>query len=897
MSLLISGRELFSRREIVRGPLRSLTASLAADLHPLLDGDILFPHDKAVLSRDGGRCARDGSLLEFDPFAPHDHRCGKCGIVYRGTLHDRFWIYWYQLWLAERAVHAAALHALGVDDRFGRLAETILAGYADRYMAFPNADNVLGPTRLFFSTYLESIWLLQICVALDLLEAGGTSVGQRVRDRVIEPARSIIVEYDEGASNRQVWNDAALLAAALIVGDARGAENAVHGTSGIASHLSRGLLPDGTWFEGENYHLFAHRGLWYGVTMAEAAGIPVSGSLTARFQLGFSTPFATALPDLTLPSRRDSQYAISLRQWRIAEHLELGAARADDGALFGALARLYDGSAPQRDTGRARSSADVERNAPASALTRADLSWRGLLCARASLPDVEPAPPRSRLLDAQGIGVFRRDRGRSYVALDYGESGGGHGHPDRLNVLLADGDTRWLDDYGTGSYVDASLHWYRSTLAHNAPLVDGQSQRRVHGLLVAYDERGAAGWILAAADGIADGVALERAVVVMEGYCIDDVQWRADRVVTVDLPFHADIELTHGAGPAEPEDPRGDAGLENGFRFADNTTRQLVPGGLVVRGQATKGGRSLEVWARSADDAAWWRATAPGPPEAGDRVFRFVRARSRAGRHQTVLSWRGDVTSAEFTDAIRITMADGSMHTHRRTESGWHIELAAGGAHSGIDLAGYALPTSDRTPAIDAAEPARALELPANGTAVEVDLVAAHYRRSEQTWTDAARPTARVTMRAAASRLEVLIDVPSSAMRFAPADAVNVYDNEHADVNGDGVQVYVRGAHGLSGWMLVPEGRSDAVRIRPIDGWTSPHDIHARWYRTMTGYCMEVRLEPYPHALDVVINEMPAGRERRRGQLVLSGGRDEFVYLRGDRHDAHRLVPIQVTNG
>jgi hypothetical protein len=116
------------------------------------------------------------------------------------------------------------------------------------------------------------------------------------------------------------------------------------------------LLVDGSWYEGENYHLFAHRGLWYGVTMAERAGIPLATADVDRFQLGFSTPFLTALPDLTLPSRRDSQYAISLRQWRIAEHCELGLARRDDPALRAALARLYDADIPRGDTGRATSS-------------------------------------------------------------------------------------------------------------------------------------------------------------------------------------------------------------------------------------------------------------------------------------------------------------------------------------------------------------------------------------------------------------------------------------------------------------------------------------------------------------------------------------------------------------
>jgi hypothetical protein len=491
MSLLIQGTELPERRRVAAGALLPLARSLADELRPLLSRDLYFPTQKALLSREGGRCANDGTLLAFDPFQPHEHRCPRCGEVYRGELHDRFWIYWYQLWLAERSVHAAVLAALDVDRGFATLAESILDGYVDRYSTYPNADNVLGPTRLFFSTYLESIWLLQICCAADLVDGSNHALADRVRDSIIEPARAIISEFDEGASNRQVWNAAAILAASRSLGDDRAAHHAVFGPSGVTSHIANGLLRDGTWYEGENYHMFAHRGLWYGVTLAERAGMELPKELTDRFQLGFATPFLTALPDFTLPSRRDSQYAISLRQWRIAEHCELGLAREADPALIGALERMYRDDVPRRDTGRRASSADVERNAPASSLTRADLSWRALLCARETLPPLEPLAPRSALLDAQGIAVFRRNQGRSYVALDYGHSGGGHGHPDRLNLLISDGSTRWLDDFGTGSYVDPSLHWYRSTLAHNAPLADGTSQQRTDGVLLAYDERGA----------------------------------------------------------------------------------------------------------------------------------------------------------------------------------------------------------------------------------------------------------------------------------------------------------------------------------------------------------------------------------------------------------------------
>jgi hypothetical protein len=45
-----------------------------------------------------------------------------------------------------------------------------------------------------------------------------------------------------------------------------------------------------------------------------------------------------------------------------------------------------------------------------------------------------------------------------------------------------------------------------------------------------------------------------------------------------------------------------------------------------------------------------------------------------------------------------------------------------------------------------------------------------------------------------------------------------------------------------------------------------------------------------PFGFDLIVNETAPGRERRRGQLVLSGARGEFVYLQGDRHDPERFV-------
>jgi hypothetical protein len=884
MSLLLSEDALVERKRVAAGALKPLADSLAADLEPLFSRDLYIPAEKALLSREGGRCVKDGTLLSFDPFEPHVHVCPRCSTSYRGHLHDRYWIYWYQLWLAERAVHAATLARLGVDDRFHALAAAILNGYAERYASYPNVDNVLGPTRLFFSTYLESIWLLQICVATDLLAPLDPALADRIRDRIIEPSRAIIREYDEGGSNRQIWNDAALLAAARLLGDQVSAEQAVNGPSGIVEQLSTRLLADGTWYEGDNYHLFAHRGLWYGVTMAEHAGAQLPSELVGRFQRGFSTVFATALPDFTFPSRRDSQYAVSLRQWRIAEHVELGLARRDDDQLIGALERIYRNDIPRRETGRRSSSADAERNVEASSLTRADLSWRALLCAREQLPPLEPVAPRSVLLERQGLAVFRRNEGRTYIGLDYGHSGGGHGHPDRLNLLLVDGDTRWLDDPGTGSYVEDTLHWYRSTLAHNAPLVDGRSQQRIDGDLAAYDERGGAGWIEASLQ--IGGTTIRRTIVAVGDYVVDRLAWQSARSVQIDLPMHADLSPDD---VGTPEVLAGEQGLEDGFRFLHSTSMSHISAQTTVRGSAELSDRALRTWTQIDQPAEWWRAVAPGPPGQGERPFRVLRARGASGTITSVLAWSAAVIDVQLSDVVDVELSDRTTHRHRGEETGWRIDLLGGAETDSIELGGRVV---GELRVVSRADPVqRCLIAPTT-----IAMGESHYRRSEQSWIDAGRPIAEVSLRPNAGGLHIEIHVSSSDRNFVAADAINPYDNESPDVNSDGVQLFVRTPEGNAGWMLVPEHDGERVRVRAIEGWRSPQSISATWASTANGYVMTIALATCPDAIDVIVNETPRGRERRRGQLVLSGG-GGFVYLRGDRHDEGALVRLDVTHG
>ena len=102
------------------------------------------------------------------------------------------------------------------------------------------------------------------------------------------------------------------------------------------------------------------------------------------------------------------------------------------------------------------------------------ITRRGAKATRPAPPEVDIcraaamlAPARAGKAGKAGMSVAAQDG--SWLGLCPGLAG------------LGREAARWLDDPGTGSYVSRTLHWYRSTLAHAAPLVDERSQPRVDG--------------------------------------------------------------------------------------------------------------------------------------------------------------------------------------------------------------------------------------------------------------------------------------------------------------------------------------------------------------------------------------------------------------------------------
>jgi len=907
---VLTATDLDARRELLAqsGDLSALARRLAERAAPLLAGPLVIPPHKALLSADGGVCPDDGVALEFDPWSPTSHRCPRCGRAHRGPRHDRAWARFAHLWLAERAATLAALAALAGHEGAARRAGEILSGYASSYFEYPNSDNVLGPSRLFFSTYLESVWITNYLAAASLLRESGhlTDAAAEGVAALAEEAANLIGEFDEGFSNRQTWHNAALAAIAVWFEDEELLNRAVQSPTGVLAHLVEGFGDDGMWYEGENYHLFALRGELVAMGWARQAGVDLleDDRLAGRLAAALRAPALTALPDHTFPARKDSRFGLSLAQPMYLELWEVGLARLGDGSsdMWSWLRELYTVPAPTAQT--FDSYLHEAGEPPPTARTRADLSWWALLEMAPALPDgTPPWKPESVLLERQGLAVLRR--GERYASLECGRLGGGHGHPDRLGLTLYADGVHWLADPGTGSYVTGDLFWYRSTLAHNAPRLDGRSQTPADAQCEAFDVTNAWGW--------ARGRFGEMARTLVAGdYLLDVVELSAAEDHTVELPWHlaGRVEtVTPGDWTIEPWD---EPFVEQIERFTGSTDE-----GVVLRAHG-EGGQTLTLHLRF--DGTLLRASVPGRPGAPSRATMYlVRSRGRGARIISAIeSTRGVPrlrSLRESGDLIEAGTADG-VDRHLATATGWEIT----GADGTTKLGGIRRAVATTAPLIDMNKPVRAIAAALYARAApELDGTLGgfdasdpvtldyddQYRRSEEPYQGPEAFSATVLAKWNEEALFLGVDVVKPEIVVRPDDAPPLrLDNEPDDIHADGLQVYLRPESDgpVYGFLVVPSDESGGIRVRATSGSEGTSEmVTGAWQRTDTGWSTALRIalpDWSPRGgdvlgFDLIVNEMRPDRLRRAGQLVWSGG-GGWVYLRGDRQAAESFGTLEL---
>jgi heparinase II/III-like protein len=911
---VLTAVDLSERQEEIRA-----SAELSALLHRLADraGPILgrmppVPQSKALLTADGGVCPQDGTRLDFDPWSPDEHRCPRCGKSYRGERHHRAWAHYQHLWLAERAAHLATVAVMGGRDDAARRANELLLAYRG-YGDYPNRDNVLGPSRLFFSTYLESIWIANYLAAAVLLREGGElsdETGQVVA-AVADEAANLVGEFDEGLSNRQTWHNAALASVAVWFEDEELATRVLEGPTGIVAHLLHGFGPHGMWYEGDNYHLFALRGQLLAMRWARQAGVDLLADSRLAGVLGAAlrAPAVTALPDFTFPARKDSRFGVSLAQPMYLELWEIGLARLNGedqpAELWSWLRDLYRSPAPPAQTFDSYLH-EAGEPPPKRPRTRADLSWWALLEMVPELPSQTPAwSPQSALIEGQGLALLRS--GDRYASLECGAFGGGHGHPDRLNLTLhADGEY-WLPDLGTGSYVARDLFWYRSTLAHNAPRLDGISQPMGDAVCDNFEQSGAWAW---ARGRYGD---LTRSLVAGPDYLLDVVELSAAEDHLLELPLHLS-----GTVEVMPSGTWVPAELASEFvrqveRFVPATSEALV---LRARGS---GGATLTLGLVS--DGELLRALAPGAPgTAGPVPFYLIRVQGRNRRIVTAL----ESTRAQpvlhgvrwVESAIEVETSRG-VERHLATAEGWEVRTPG----AVVRLRGGRRVAAPFQPLVRQDRP-----LMAHGVALQVGESPAldgtldgfdlgepleldhedQYRRSEEPYAGPEEFSARAYVNWSDEGLYLAVEVMKPEVFVRDPDTPPLrLDNEPDEIHADGIQVYFQlpGEGAVHGLLIVPSTVGGDLITRAVPGTHTGEDtIRGSWQATETGYTLTVAISPVGWgqfrpgeeiAFDLLVNQMLPDRLRRAGQLAWSGG-GGWVWLRGDRQDSERFGRLEL---
>lgn len=449
---------------------------------------------------------------------PEGHTCPVCGTVYNDERTHRAWLTARHSHIDNACLTLAQAWHLTREDVFAREVWRLLCRYAELTPGWGRHDRwgrrgflaVIGGKR-YAQSLDDACGIILQARAYDLIYAwpGITQEARRTveRDLFRVTADSIYRMYllYDGKNNHMTWFNAAVATVGTVLGDTAYLTRALDGSKGFRWQMTHSVTAEGLWYEGTlAYHFYALQAVMVTLEAAQAAQADVTAEQEQTRRM-FLAPLTLAYPDGTLPAINDSDPA-SLDGYRRA--YRQAAAQFDDPALQAFAAG-------------------------------------------------EPVPQRpSEVMSDAGLAYLRLWREDPVMAiLDFGQHGGHHGHPDKLNVLFFAGGKELFPDIGRLSYSCAEYEtWARQTVAHNTVVLGRRSQRPDNGTVLASGRSGAADYVVGESRGAYDGAVLRRALVLLpDGSLVDlfRVEQRG-RGQIADWVLHGTVPLTlAGAGPLQ----------------------------------------------------------------------------------------------------------------------------------------------------------------------------------------------------------------------------------------------------------------------------------------------------------------------------------------------------------
>ena len=458
-------------------------------------------------------CPADSTGLIYDPHEPHRHTCPKCGEVYTGGVYDQTWRAYQHAKIAGAVEDLALRYAVGGEVRYAEAAAAILCEYADRYDAYP----IEQFSKVGSQTLEDGFFALHVASAYDLILDSGTLGGERrrhVEEDLLLPTARLIASVDADIheplpSNWQALCTAAIGVLGFALRDEEIVDLAINGPLGFNALMERSVRSDGLFWEGSIGYAIGTIGDVLCLTEAAwHSGIDLYRHPRVRGL--FAAPVRLGFPDGTYPAVGDDHFGRSLTE------------------VFGTLAEVY--YARTRDE-------DMRPLLVPGRVSEGDERARGLRRGYVAplwltpvwQPQTRPPVRESVNFPASGYAILRarapgRDVEEVQLLLQYGPHGGGHGHLDKLNVVLYANGRVQAPDLGICNYsLPESHNWFRQTVSHNTVVVDQVSQHRIGGEL----ERFEAGPRVQVADASAHdyqhGVRMRRTAILVDGAFVIDV--------------------------------------------------------------------------------------------------------------------------------------------------------------------------------------------------------------------------------------------------------------------------------------------------------------------------------------------------------------------------------------
>lgn len=577
-----AGRHAWARKTL-DGLIRDAESALEAPL-AIPDRGGQWPHWYS--------CTKDGVRLRT--VSPTEHRCPRCGAVYRGDPYDAVALYHVHRRNSNAARDLGLAYRFTGRAAFAARAREILLGYAKRYRGYRlhniRDEEQIGGGRIMAQTLDESVWLIPVAWGYALVrDTFSEDERARVENDLLLPAAETISAHKMGIHNIQCWKNSAVGLVGYATGNRELVREAIDDPDrGFRAQIARGITDDGLWYEGSlGYHRYTMEALW---PLAEAARHAGTDLYTGRYRTIYDAPLTLAFPNGDPPGFNDNR----------------GTNATTGGPLYEiAYARWKHGP-----YGRLVARTNRE-------------SLQALLYGADDVPSGPLIPEESQLLPSAGYAMLRA--GGAAAAVRFGMHGGGHGHPDKLGIATFAAGRTWGLDPGTINYgVPLHREWYRVTIAHNTVAVDGQNQKTADGKLEEWKVAKEGATLAASADGVYPGVALRRTLTLAKGRLEDRFECRAEAERTFDWAFHAGGKITASLELA----PRpGALGEANGYQHITGVSAARTDGAWSVTWQ--EGGARYTIRMEAAPGTEIFVGEGPGQDPAERVPVVVVRRRAR----------------------------------------------------------------------------------------------------------------------------------------------------------------------------------------------------------------------------------------------------------------------------